>query len=132
MTGDAPSGGAEGKPRQPVTANLHVTDSDDSLLSHVTTTPPATERQAREGGIMSGRMVQPLDTMRRRIQLRMLSNTVSGRARLKTMLETHQGMVASLDTLRAQCANLPDDTRERETLRRNIAAIERALGRLSA
>lgn len=81
---------------------------------------------------MSAEGIPRLYTMRRRLQMRMLAQSAKGRAHLLTMLETNQGMVASLDKLRALCANLPDDTRERETLRRNIAAIERALGRLIA
>lgn len=81
---------------------------------------------------MTNRIVPRLDTLRGRIQLRMLANTATGRERLQTMLDTQRRLMASLDTLRAQCANLPDDTRERETVSRNIAAIERALGTVAA
>ena len=73
-----------------------------------------------------------VDTMRRRLKMRMMATSERGRAQPQAMLETHQGAVASLDKLRALNASHPNDSRERETLRRNIAAIERALGRLAA
>ena len=81
---------------------------------------------------MSAPTFPRVDTMRRRLKMRMMATSEGGRAQLQTMLETHQGALASLDKLRALNANHPNDSRERETLRRNIAAIERALGRLAA
>ena len=81
---------------------------------------------------MSSPTFPRVDTMRRRIKMRMMAATERGRAQLLAMLETNRSALASLDKLRALNANHPNDTREREALGRNIAAIERALSEVAA
>jgi hypothetical protein len=73
-----------------------------------------------------------VDTMRRRLKMRVMAASERGRAQLQAMLDTQHSALASLDKLRTLGASHPHDSRDRETLRRNIAAIERALGRLAA
>ena len=73
-----------------------------------------------------------LDTLARRMQLRLLSKSATGRARLLVMLESSERALAALDKIQATHTALPDPTPVRTQLQRNIAAVQRVLSKVAA